>query len=209
MLLKITSKYAVLLAITALICTALSVAIHFLTKEKIDNAIAEQQIALLSQVISPNLYDNNLLESCYTLDKNQAKNTSITQICEAKKQEKTVAYAYETIAPDGYSGDIRFLVGLTPTGEVLGVRVLEHKETPGLGDKIELRISDWILSFNGQKISSHNQAEWAVKKDGGKFDQFAGATITPRAIINQIKHSALFILQEIHQLQPNKRLNEK
>ena len=85
-------------------------------------------------------------------------------------------------------------MGLTPQGEVLGVRVIEHHETPGLGDKIELRISDWILSFNNQPINNDNLSEWAVKKDGGKFDQFSGATITPRAIVNQVKRSVLVML---------------
>ena len=105
------------------------------------------------------------------------------------------AYAYETIAPDGYSGNIRLLVGITPKGEVLGVRVIEHHETPGLGDKIELRISDWILSFTNQIIVPESLKDWAVKKDGGKFDQFSGATITPRAVVNQVKRSALVMLE--------------
>ena len=87
---------------------------------------------------------------------------------------------------------------MTPQGEILGVRVLEHKETPGLGDKIETRINDWILSFTNQKITQDNLSEWAVKKDGGKFDQFAGATITPRAVVNQVKRSALAVLKDLN-----------
>ena len=86
-------------------------------------------------------------------------------------------------------------MGITPKGEVLGVRVIEHHETPGLGDKIELRISDWILSFTNQVIVPESLKDWAVKKDGGKFDQFSGATITPRAIVNQVKRSALVMLE--------------
>ena len=84
-------------------------------------------------------------------------------------------------------------MGLDPKGEVLGVRVIEHHETPGLGDKIERRISNWILGFTNQSINEHNLSEWAVK-DGGKFDQFSGATITPRAVVNQTKRSALIML---------------
>ena len=87
---------------------------------------------------------------------------------------------------------------MTPQGEILGVRVLEHKETPGLGDKIETRISDWILSFTNQQITQDNLSEWAVKKDGGQFDQFAGATITPRAVVNQVKRSALAVLNDLN-----------
>lgn len=205
---KISSKFGLLLGLTALICTALSAGIYFLTKEKIDAAVANQQRELLTQVVPQTYYDNDLLASCYPVSLEQAKNSRIHKICTATQKGEVTAYAYETTAPDGYSGNIRFLVGLTPQGEILGVRVIAHKETPGLGDKIELRVSDWILSFTHQKISVENQKEWAVKKDGGKFDQFAGATITPRAIVNQTKHSALFLLQEMQQLNA-KGLNEK
>ena len=125
----------------------------------------------------------------------QDKNlVGIQKIYFAKKDGNVSAYAYETTAPDGYSGDIRLLVGLDPKGKILGVRVIEHHETPGLGDKIELRISNWILNFTHQLINEHNLSEWAVKKDGGKFDQFSGATITPRAVVNQTKRSALIML---------------
>ena len=109
--------------------------------------------------------------------------------------------SYETTAPDGYSGNIRMLVGPTPAGEVLGVRVIEHHETPGLGDKIELRISNWILSFSNKWLKPDNLNDWAVKKDGGKFDQFSGATITPRAVVNQVRRSAQIMLDNSTLLQ--------
>ncbi|MDY4595177.1 MAG: electron transport complex subunit RsxG [[Pasteurella] aerogenes] len=206
---KISAKYGLLLGGVALACTALSTGVYFLTKDKIDEAVAKQQQALLSEVIPAQYHDNDLLQSCYDLEKSALKNPSIGKICVAEKDGKISAYAYETVAPDGYSGNIRLLVGLTPKGDVLGVRVLEHAETPGLGDKIELRISDWILSLSNQKISQENLPDWAVKKDGGKFDQFAGATITPRAVVNQVKRSALFLLDELKHQDQTKRLNEK
>ena len=206
---KISAKYGLLLGGVALACTALSTGVYFLTKDKIDEVVAKQQQALLSEVIPVQYHDNDLLQSCYDLEKSALKNPSIGKICVAKKDGKISAYAYETVAPDGYSGNIRLLVGLTPKGDVLGVRVLEHAETPGLGDKIELRISDWILSLSNQKISQSTLSDWAVKKDGGKFDQFAGATITPRAVVNQVKRSALFLLDELQHQDQTKRLNEK
>ena len=95
----------------------------------------------------------------------------------------------QPLAPDGYNGKIQLVVGLAGEGTVSGVRVLEHKETPGLGDKIELRISDWILGFNSLTLNSENITNWAVKKDGGQFDQFTGATITPRAVVKAVKRS--------------------
>ena len=189
---KITSRYGILLGFVALLCTAISAGIFFLTKDKIDAAMAAQQRELLLQVIPQDYFNNNLLESAVIpQDKNLV---GIHKIYFAKKDGNVSAYAYETTAPDGYSGDIRLLVGLDPKGEVLGVRVIEHHETPGLGDKIELRISNWILNFTHQSINEYNLNEWAVKKDGGKFDQFSGATITPRAVVNQTKRSALIML---------------
>ncbi|WP_105896846.1 electron transport complex subunit RsxG [Haemophilus influenzae] len=189
---KITSRYGILLGFVALLCTAISAGIFFLTKDKINAVIAAQQRELLLQVIPQDYFNNNLLESAVIpQDKNLV---GIQKIYFAKKDGNVSAYAYETTAPDGYSGDIRLLVGLDPKGEVLGVRVIEHHETPGLGDKIERRISNWILGFTNQPINEHNLSEWAVKKDGGKFDQFSGATITPRAVVNQTKASALVML---------------
>ena len=188
---KTVSKYGLLLAFVALLCTALSGGIYFLTKDKIEQAVAKQQRELLLQVIPQTYFDNDLLNSCVKTD-----NPQIPKVYLAKKDQEVTAYAFETVAPDGYSGNIYLLVGLTPQGEVLGVRTIAHKETPGLGDKIELRISDWILSFNHQQITQENLADWAVKKDGGKFDQFAGATITPRAVVNQVKRAALLMLQQ-------------
>ena len=189
---KITSRYGALLGLVALLCTAISSGIFFLTKGKIDDAMAAQQRELLLQVIPQNYFDNNPAETVAIPQDERLQ--GIQKIYLAKKNGQISAYAYETTAPDGYSGNIRLLVGLTPQGEVLGVRVIEHHETPGLGDKIELRISDWILSFNNQPINNDNLSKWAVKKDGGKFDQFSGATITPRAIVNQVKRSALVML---------------
>lgn len=189
---KITSRYGILLGFVALLCTAISAGIFFLTKDKIDAVMAAQQRELLLQVIPQDYFNNNLLESAVIpQDKNLV---GIQKIYFAKKDGNVSAYAYETTAPDGYSGDIRLLVGLDPKGQILGVRVIEHHETPGLGDKIELRISNWILNFTHQLINEHNLSEWAVKKDGGKFDQFSGATITPRAVVNQTKRSALIML---------------
>ena len=196
---KITSRYGALLGLVALLCTAISAGIFFLTKGKIDEAMASQQRELLLQVVPQNYFDNNLVESA-VIPQNENL-AGIQKIYFAKKDGKISAYAYETTAPDGYSGNIRLLVGLTPEGEILGVRVIEHHETPGLGDKIELRISNWILSFNHQAINENNLSDWAVKKDGGKFDQFSGATITPRAIVNQVKRSALVMLKHPNILQ--------
>ena len=191
MIKSITLRYAFILAFVALVCAAVSSGIYFLTKGRIQQAIDDQQKTLLLQVIPHSYFDNDLLASCVMPNENLS---GINKLYLAKQADNITAYAFETTAPDGYSGDIRLLVGLTPQGEVLGVRTLEHHETPGLGDKIETRISDWIFSFNNQFLSADNLSDWAVKKDGGKFDQFAGATITPRAVVNQVKRAGLTLL---------------
>ncbi|WP_439287292.1 electron transport complex subunit RsxG [Lonepinella sp. BR2357] len=186
---KVISKYGLLLGFVALLCSAISGGVYLLTKDKIDAVIAKQQHDLLLQVIPQTYFNNDVMQNCQP-----SNSREIDKICTALLNGKLSAYAIEATAPDGYSGNIRLLIGLTPNGEVLGVRVLEHHETPGLGDKIDTRISDWILSFSHKKISQENLADWAVKKDGGQFDQFTGATITPRAVVNQVKRSALAVL---------------
>lgn len=110
----------------------------------------------------------------------------------ARKGDNPVGAVMEATAPDGYSGAIQLLVGSDFSGTVLGTRVTEHHETPGLGDKIETRLSDWILHFAGKMIHGEDDPAFAVKKDGGEFDQFTGATITPRAVVNAVKRAGLY-----------------
>ncbi|AWX16297.1 electron transport complex subunit RsxG [Mergibacter septicus] len=186
---KTTIKYGLILALVASICVSISSLVYFLTKGKIEQDLIKRQQMLLAQVIPADYADNDLQQSCYQ----PIKNTNLSYIKHiylAQKSGKTTAYAVETIAPDGYSGDIRLLIGITPQGKILGVRTLEHYETPGLGDKIDLRISDWILNFTNKIFDPKNTKIWAVKKDGGEFDQFTGATITPRAVVNAVKYTA-------------------
>lgn len=165
------------------------------TKDRIEEQLVQQKQALLTEVISPDYYDNDLLASCQKPYGAFAKDPQLTEICVAKKEGKITAYAFETIAPNGYAGAIHILVGVTPQGEVLGIRVTEHHETPGLGDKIETKHSNWILAFAHQWLTEETKHKWAVKKDGGEIDQFTGATITPRILINQVKISTLALLK--------------
>ena len=101
----------------------------------------------------------------------------------AKRENQVVAAIIPVTAADGYSGAIDLIVGVNANGSVAGVRVLAHKETPGLGDKVDLKKSDWVLGFNGKTLNNPERSGWAVKKDKGVFDQFTGATITPRAVV--------------------------
>lgn len=193
----ITTRYALILGIIALLCTAVSTGVYLLTKSRIDAVTAEQQRQLLLEVVPQTHFDNDLLASCKMVKIPEAP--FLNKIYIAKKGSNLTAYAIQATAPDGYSGNIVLLMGVQPDGTVLGVRTLAHKETPGLGDKIETRISDWIYSFTNRKFSLENEDEWRVKKDGGQFDQFTGATITPRAVVNNVRQSAKWVLTELAQ----------
>jgi len=110
----------------------------------------------------------------------------------ATKNGQPSGIAIEAIAPDGYNGKIKIIVGMNYVGKITGTRVLSHNETPGLGDKIDTRISNWVEGFKGKKVTQDNLDNWRVKKDGGQFDQFTGATITPRAVVKAVKNSVIF-----------------
>lgn len=195
---RTTINYALILGLVALICTLVTLGIYALTKTPIQQAMDNQQRQLLAEVLPANYATNNLLAACYQ-PKESSGLQQISHLYLAKQQDKISAYLFETTAPDGYSGDIRILVAVTPAGKVLGVRVLEHHETPGLGDKIETRLSNWIYAFTGKTFNVTESDKWAVKKDGGEFDQFAGATITPRAVVNAVKRGLLqFLAQPFH-----------
>lgn len=190
-MLKTIRKHGITLALFAAGSTGLTAAINQLTKSTIDEQAALQQKTLFDQVLPGDRYNNNLSESCYLVDA-QALGKGTHRVYIARQDARPVAAILEATAPDGYSGAIQLLVGVDFSGTVLGTRVTEHHETPGLGDKIELRLSDWITHFSGKTIAAGNDAHWAVKKDGGDFDQFTGATITPRAVVNAVKRAGLY-----------------
>lgn len=197
-------KHGITLALFAAGATGATAVINQMTKSTIDQQSAKQQMALFDQVVPQDRYNNDLLKSCYvvtepTLGKGSHK------IYIARKDDTPVAVVMEATAPDGYSGAIQLLVGADFTGTVLGSRVTEHHETPGLGDKIEMRHSDWITRFAGKIIHGADDSHWAVKKDGGDFDQFTGATITPRAVVNAVKRAGLYaqtLPSQINELSP-------
>lgn len=194
MMIETIRKNAFTLGMFAVITTGVTAVVNYVTKPTVDHQTALQQKNLLDQVVPTDLYDNNIQQECLLVsDARALGNDKPHHLYVARKGDQPVAAALETTAPDGYSGAIQMLVGADFQGKVLGVRVIEHHETPGLGDKIELRISDWINSFNGKVVHGADDKAFAVKKDGGEFDQFTGATITPRAVVNATKRTALLI----------------
>jgi electron transport complex protein RnfG len=170
-----------ILAGFALLASVLLGVTNCSTEDTIQQRLNEDLIKSLEEVVPAALHDNDMLQDTLTIpsaDFNIGANETTVYL--AKKSGKVTAVCYKFIAPDGYSGAINMIMGVDRDGNILGVRTLSHKETPGLGDKIEVAKSDWILNFVGRSLDNLTPAQWAVKKDGGIFDQFAGATITPR-----------------------------
>ncbi len=198
---SIISKNGLILAGFALVISAIVALTHQGTKEKIAEQETKQLLRILDQVIAADSYDNELYKHCINTNSQQFLGSSHDQRAfVALKGNTPVAVAIETIAPNGYNGNINLIVGIKANGEVSGVRTLAHQETPGLGDKIEIVKDNWISSFNGQILKDHKDKRWQVKKDGGQFDQFTGATITPRAVVQAVKNTIIYFERNKEQL---------
>lgn len=150
-------------------------------------AVEDKQNSL-SQVLPDDIHDNNPVKDTVTLKNAEGKEITVFR---ATKGGQVTGVAYE-IFGTGYAGEIRLMMGVGSDGRVLGVRVLAHKETPGLGDKIEIKKTDWIEHFTGLLLGKPAVERWKVKKDGGDFDQFAGATITPRGVVKAVREGLEF-----------------
>jgi len=158
----------------------------------------EQLVLLrkLNTILSPAEYDNDLLDDQIVLEQDDLLGTSKPSIAYlAYKNNKPAAIVLSPVAPNGYSGPINMLVGIYHNGTIAGVRVVKHRETPGLGDAVESQRSDWVLGFDDKSLENPTSKKWKVKRDSGEFDQFTGATITPRAVVKAV-HSALLYFQE-------------
>ena len=183
------SKNSLILALFAITCTAAVAIVQLLTADRIEQQAQQKLIRQLNQVIQKDNHDNEMFLDCIVAPEDNNSDLLIDVIYRARLNNAPTAAAIKTVAPDGYSGNIELLIAINTDGSVSGVRTLMHKETPGLGDKIERRKSDWIDSFSGKKLLDDNDSRWAVIKDGGMFDQFTGATITPRAVVKTVRKS--------------------
>jgi electron transport complex protein RnfG len=189
-------KNSQILAIFAIACTAIVGLVNELTKDRIQAQAQLQLLNTLHGIIEPSRYNNDITQDCVSISSpllGRSKKNSIAHTAYiARKDSLPVAMAMTSTAPDGYNGNIELIVAINIDNSISGVRVLKHQETPGLGDKVELRKSDWVTSFNGKQLNSEQDSRWTVAKDGGMFDQFTGATITPRAVIKAVKNTLLF-----------------
>ena len=180
---------AFLLGCFALIAGAALSGGNYLTRDAILARQAEDLRASITQVVPADLYTNNLLQDTVTISNPSGEEFLVYR---ARLDKTPTAFVFQVSEP-GYGGEIRIIIGIATDGTLLGVRVLAHTETPGLGDKIEAEKDSWILGFKGLSLGNPAANLWLVKKDGGVFDQFSGATITPRAVVKAVKKGlALF-----------------
>ena len=196
-----TKTNALLLTAFAAACTLAVSLTYIFTAPVIEQQKQQDLLNKLTEVLVNDKFDNNPLENCFEYQSIDITGYETPQtFYRATKDSAPYALVFPLKTEQGYSGRIEMLVAIDTNGEVQGLRTLTHKETPGLGDKIELAKSDWILEFNGKSPKAADDSTWFVKKDGGNFDQFTGATITPRAIVNQMRTSISALKPEFDRL---------
>ena len=196
-----------LLAAFAAVGSGLISGVYEQTKEPIAAAERAAEAKQLLEIFPRDSHDNELIDDGFAVDAEgpllalRERGTGYR----ARRNNEVTGIILPATARDGYSGDIRLLVGIDRGGAVAGVRILSHRETPGLGDKSELKKSDWVLSFDHKTLADPAPDRWAVIKDGGDFDAFTGATVTPRAVVAAVKsameysqnnRNALFEIEE-------------
>ena len=183
-------RVGVVLGIFAIVATTMVAYTEQNTRQQIKENERQALLDAINILIPHEQYDNAILQDTILLPATESLGTEEpTQVFRARKQNQPVAVILTVVAPNGYSGRIKMLVGIYNDGTLAGVRVINHKETPGLGDKIDASRSDWIKQFESLSLENPSSAKWKVKKDGGAFDQFTGATITPRAVVRAVKGS--------------------
>jgi Na+-translocating ferredoxin:NAD+ oxidoreductase subunit G len=198
---RTASKAAAILLAFTVVFTGLLAYTYNSTHQTIQSNEDNARRKLVAETLTPDSFNNDLLSNQITLPADPLLGTDSPSLAwQARMNNTPVAVVLEAIAPDGYSGKISLLVGVTADGRISGVRVVAHKETPGLGDYIELAKSNWILLFNGKSLSNPDDSGWKVKKDGGQFDYMAGATITPRAVIKAVHHALKYVALHRDQL---------
>lgn len=183
------SKNTKILAAFAVTCTLAVALVSEFTVDTIKRQEQQNLLKTLHDIIEPSRYDNDIANDCIIVSSPELGSDKVHKAYIARKSGDVVAVALTSTAPEGYNGNIEFIIAINVDGSVSGTRILKHQETPGLGDKIEIKKSNWINSFAGKSLLSDNDSRWAVAKDNGIFDQFTGATITPRAVVKGIKQT--------------------
>ncbi len=186
----------VILLLFAVVGTALVSYTFDNTRERIAANERATLLRKLHRLVRPEQHDNVLLDDAIAVvDENLLGTGKPVMVYRALRDGKPVALVIAPIAPDGYSGSIKLLVGINVDGTLSGIRAVAHRETPGLGDAIEEQRSDWVQQFNGASLENPPLDRWKVRKDGGDFDQLTGATITPRAVVQAVRNALLYYRQ--------------
>lgn len=194
-------RSALALGLIALIGAALLYGVQTLTKSRIEAQERLQLLRQLEQVLPSGRFDNAMHEDYVTVSDEKAfPRGQQVRVFRARKEGRPVAVVMRLRTNDGYNGRIVLLIGIYHDGRISGVRVLDHRETPGLGDAIEIERGDWIRSFEGKSLSDPEPEGWAVKRDGGEFDQFTGATITPRAVVGAVRRALEYFAEHRQRL---------
>ncbi|MES9990591.1 MAG: electron transport complex subunit RsxG [Candidatus Thiodiazotropha sp.] len=184
---------AAVLASFAVLGTSLVTFTHAMTKDRIAENERQALLRSLYALVPQESVDNDMVSDVIKINEEDHLGSNETTVYRGRKLGQPVATVLTTVVPNGYSGPIKLLVAVRYDGTLGGVRVISHKETPGLGDKVEESRSDWIYSFNDKSLNEPPLEQWGVKRDGGVFDQFTGATITPRAIVQAVKKTLLYV----------------
>lgn len=182
---------AVILLLFAVIGTAMVASTYEATRERIAANERATLLRKLSQLVPPDTYDNNFIDDAIDVIAPTVAGSPL-RVYRARMNARPVALVMTATAADGYSGPIRLLVGINHDGTLKGVRVVAHRETPGLGDAIDEQRSDWIYQFKDHSLDDPPLPQWKVRKDGGNFDQLTGATITPRAVVKAVRETLLY-----------------
>jgi electron transport complex protein RnfG len=194
-------RTAINLLFFSVIGTFVLASMHHLTEEPIKRSVEMEKKKLISQILPHALYDNDIVNDRIDISPDKLLGThDVAPAYRARLNGEPSAVVLEAIAPDGYSGKIWLILAIRANGEVAGVRVVNHHETPGLGDYIELPKSPWIKGFDGKSHANLPEPGWKVKKDGGQFDYMAGATITPRAIVKAVNKALKYYQANREQL---------
>ncbi len=190
-------RNALMLFFVVLLGLAILAPINSVTREIVIKREEEEKMRVISQILPADLYDNRLLRDSVKVppDQELLHTRNRTVAYRARLNGKPSAVIFEMVAPDGYSGNIFLIVAVKENGAVTGVRVLNHNETPGLGDYIEIVKSNWIKIFGGRSLTNTSDALWEVRKDGGRFDFVTRATVSARAIVHAV-HRALQYYRE-------------
>jgi electron transport complex protein RnfG len=182
-----------MLGLFAVVATTIVASTFEVTKETIDENERQQLLRGLNELVPSRVYDNDIFNDYIevVVPKLERKGKTV-KVYRARRNGRPIAVIMQVVAPNGYGGPIKMLVAIRYDGTLAGVRVISHRETPGLGDAIELNRSDWILVFHGKSLDNPGEMRWRVAKDGGVFDQFTGATITPRAVVNTVHNTLVY-----------------